>query len=80
MSCTSRCQCPGCAGRPAITLNWAVVGCSALEHCFLPYKHSSTDMEGPRKLRGMVVFPVEETARGYSCYSGDYAAHLAYTT
>ena len=39
-------------------------------------------MEGLRELRGMVVFPAEETTRGYSCYSTDYAdyvAHLAYT-
>ena len=53
------------------------------EHCFFLIKNSSTDMDGLRKLRGMVVFPVEETTRGYSCYSGDYAdyaAHLAYKT
>ena len=40
-------------------------------------------MEGLRELRGMVVFPVEETTRGYSWYSGDYAdyaAHLANTS
>ena len=40
-------------------------------------------MEGLRELLGMVVFPAEETTRGYSCCSGDYAdyvAHLAYTT
>ena len=40
-------------------------------------------MEGLRELRGMVVFPAEETTRGYSCFSGayaDYAAHPAYTT
>ena len=46
-------------------------------------KSSSTNMEGLCELRGMVVFPAEETTRGYSCYSSDsadYAAHLAYTT
>ena len=40
-------------------------------------------MEGLRELRRMVVFPAEETTRGCSCYSGDwadYAAYLAYTT
>ena len=40
-------------------------------------------MEGLRELRGMVVFPAEETTWGYSWYSTDnanYAAHLAYTT
>ena len=36
-------------------------------------------MEGLRELRGMAVSPAEETTRGYSCSSGDYAAHLAYT-
>ena len=34
--------------------------------------------EGLRKLRGMVVFPAEETTRGYSCYSGDYADYAAH--
>ena len=46
-----------------------------------PYEHSS-NMEGLRELRGMVVFPAE-TTRGFSSYStdyADYAAHLAYTT
>ena len=40
-------------------------------------------MEGLRELRGMVVFPAEETTRQHSCHSidyADYAAHLAYTT
>ena len=40
-------------------------------------------MEGLGKLRGMVVFPAEETTRGYCCCSGDYtdyAAPLAYKT
>ena len=41
-------------------------------------------MESLRKLRGMVLFPAEETrdTLADSCYSGDYAdyaAHLAYT-
>ena len=34
-------------------------------------------MEGLRELRGMVVFPAEETTRGYSCYSGDHADYAA---
>ena len=40
---------------------------------FVYYKVSSTNMEGLRELRGMVIFPAEETTRGCSCYSGDYA-------
>ena len=50
------------------------------------YKISSTNMESLRELRGMVVFPAEDTTGDTladSCYSGDYAdyaAHLAYTT
>ena len=31
------------------------------------YKISFTNMESLHKLRGMVVFPAEETTRGYSC-------------
>ena len=41
--------------------------------------NSSTDTEGLRKLRGMVVF-LEETTQFYSGDYADYAAHLAYTT
>ena len=49
----------------------------------LPYQVSYTNMEGLRELRGMVVFPTEETTQGYSCRSTDYADYtvrLAYTT
>ena len=32
------------------------------------YKILYTNMEGLRELRGMAVFPAEETTRGYFCY------------
>ena len=32
------------------------------------YRILYTNMEGLRKLRGMAVFPAEETTRGYFCY------------
>ena len=44
---------------------------------------NSSNMEGLREVRRMIVFPAEETTQGFSSYStdyADYAAHLAYTT
>ena len=91
-------DCSGCKALYGIICMWEPITLCSVWTIQHPMMNATEYIHGPEKAqgapcpgftqaivywRGMVVFPTEETTRGYSCYStdyADYAAHLACTT